>query len=78
MTPISDRPTGDLLLLMVAFTVCFSVLAAGAAVAVVEIRDPSADTSGAAATLRDVLGTLVGLLAGYCAARLRAPGDGGG
>ena len=67
-----DRSTGDLLVLMIAGTICFTVLAAGAAVTVLELRDPDYDTSKAVAGIRDVLGTLIGLLAGYLAGKARS------
>ena len=63
------RTTTDLLILMIAGTVCFSVLASGAAIAIIEIRDPGTDTSQAAGLISDVINTLIGLLAGFLAGR---------
>lgn len=71
-----QRPTLELLLLMVAGTICGILLASAVAVAVIEIRDPGADTSAAAASIRDVLGTVLGLLAGFLAGRRNRNGNG--
>lgn len=71
MTGLTDRPTGDLLVLMIAATICFTVLASGAAVAIIELKDPSVDTSKEVGAIRDIVGTLIGLLAGYLAGRAR-------
>jgi hypothetical protein len=71
-TLLAGRSTTDLLILMIAGTVCFAVLAFGAAVAVIEIRNPDADTSTAASAISDILNTLIGLLAGFLAGRTDA------
>jgi|SRR5262245_6589130 len=63
------RTTGDILVLMVAGTVCASVLLGGATVAVVLIVNPDADTSTATGIIADVINTLIGLLAGFMAGR---------
>lgn len=64
-----NRSTTDTLVLMIAGTICFTVLATGATVAVVEIRDSSVDTDGIVGSLSDVVNTLIGLLAGFLAGR---------
>ena len=69
---LSGRSTTDLLILMIAGTICFSVVAAGAAVGIIEIRDPDADTSSAGGTISDVINTMMGLLAGFLAGRTDA------
>jgi hypothetical protein len=66
---IRDRSTTDLLILMIAGTICFSVLAAGATIGVIEIMNPDTDTRAAVGTLSDVINTLIGLLAGFLAGR---------
>lgn len=66
---IGGRSTTDLLILLIASTICFSVLAAGATVAIIEIKDPSVDTSQAFKSVQDVINTLIGLLAGFLAGR---------
>ena len=68
---MSQRPTTDLLLLIVAGTIAAAVLLSVLAVGVSEIVHPDADTSHAAAALSGVISTLVGLLAGFLAGRTR-------
>lgn len=68
------RSTGDLLVLLIAGTVCFAVLATGSTVAIIEIRDPSVDTSSIVNAIADVINTLIGLLAGFLAGRTYAGG----
>lgn len=67
--PIRRRSTTDLLILMIAGTICFGVLAAGATIATIEIKNPGADTSTAYKSVQDVINTLIGLLAGFLAGR---------
>jgi hypothetical protein len=67
VTPLGDRSTTDLLLLLVAFTICAVVLLVGGAVFVLEIT--GSDTSKLAGNLTDVVNTLVGILAGFLAGR---------
>jgi hypothetical protein len=67
--PISRRSTTDLLILMIASTICFAVLAAGATIATIEIKNPGVDTSTAYKSVQDVINTLIGLLAGFLAGR---------
>ena len=69
MAKLTERPTADLLVLLIAGTICFSVVATGATIAFIEIRDPDVDTSTAASILGDYLNTLIGLLAGFIAGR---------
>lgn len=66
-TPLGDRSTTDVLLLLVAFTVCAVVLFVALAVFVLEVTGK--DTSKMAGNLTDVVNTLVGLLAGFLAGR---------
>jgi hypothetical protein len=67
--PIRRRSTTDLLILLIAFTICFAVLAAGATIGIIEIKHPSTDTSVAYKSVQDVINTLIGLLAGFLAGR---------
>jgi hypothetical protein len=67
--PIRGRSTTDLLILMIAGTICFAVLAAGATVGVIQIKNPGANTSTAYKSIQDVINTLIGLLAGFLAGR---------
>ena len=56
-------------MLMVAGTVCFAVLATGAALTISELLDPETDTSGAVRAVTGVINTLIGLMAGFLAGR---------
>lgn len=67
-----SRPTGDLLTLLIAFTICFCVLAAGATVALVELIHPESDTNQVIGLISDVINTLIGLLAGVLIGRTDA------
>lgn len=65
---MKGRSTVEVMVLMLTFTVCFGILATGATIAVIEIRDPSVDTSSITQSLLSlvsgILGALLGLLAG--------------
>jgi O-antigen ligase len=67
-----SRTTGDLLILIIAVTICFSVLAAGAAVFILAIVRPDMNTDPQVGAISDVINTLIGLLAGFLAGRTDA------
>ena len=69
---LADRTTGDLLLLLIASTVCASVLAAGAAISIIAILHPEVDLTSAVGMVSSVINTLIGLLAGFLAGRTDA------
>lgn len=69
------RSTGDWLVLMIAGTVCFSVIAGGAIVAALALFRPEVDTTKAINSIRDVIGTLLGLVSGFLAGRQHAAGE---
>lgn len=66
---IRSRSTTDLLILLIAGTVCFAILATGALIAATKLLHPSSDTSAAEAALTDVINTMIGLMAGFVAGR---------
>lgn len=68
----SERQTGDMLVLLIAATVCWVVFAGGATIAIIAIVNPDQDTSSASNVLADVTNTLIGLLAGFLAGRTDA------
>ena len=70
--PIRRRTTGDLLILLIAGTVCFSVIASGAGLFIVTVVHPDRDTSNGFHAISDVINTLIGLLAGFLAGRTDA------
>ena len=63
----ANRTTGDLLILLIASTVCFSVLASGLALFIVTLTVPDRDTTAGFHAISDVVNTLIGLLAGFLA-----------
>lgn len=66
------RSTGDLLMLIIAATVCFSVLAAGFTLGLLALLQPQRDVSAGFNAISDVINTLIGLLAGFLAGRTDA------
>lgn len=66
---LTDRPTTDLLLLMIATTICLAVLIGLCSVVVIAVLNPDADTRAASSAIADVINTLIGLLAGFLAGR---------
>lgn len=69
MPRLPNRPTGDLLVLAIAGTVCTIALVAAVAIVAVELFHPEYDTDPVLAQLGDVVNTLIGLLAGFLAGR---------
>ena len=64
-----DRPIGELLILAITATVCFAVIAGGAALTLSEAVNPENDVSAYLSRLSDIINTLIGLLAGFVAGR---------
>jgi len=64
-----DRGTTDILILMVPFTICSSVVVGGTAVLISEIVNPDSDTTRAIVLVSETINTLIGLLAGFLAGR---------
>jgi len=69
---LTGRTTGDLLILLIASTVCFAVLASGAGLFIVSVLHPESDSSAGFHAIGDVINTLIGLLAGFLAGRTDA------
>lgn len=63
----SSRSTTDLLLLMIAGTVCASVMVSMVTVVIQTFINP--DNKGGFAAVADILNTLISLLAGFLAGR---------
>src|SRR5262245_28905100 len=65
---LAERSAVDILILSFTFVVSFTILATGATISIIEIRDPEVDTSAVARALLQIiiaiLGSLFGLLAG--------------
>lgn len=76
MRGLGSRSTGDVLVLMIAGTVCFAVLAGGACIAVLAFVRPEVDVSKGVNSIRDIIGTLLGLVSGFLAGRNQwTPGE---
>lgn len=69
MAWLRDRSTGDMLVIMIAGTVCWSVVASGALVGIVSIFHPQTDVTVWVTRVTSLVNTLVGLLAGFLAGR---------
>jgi hypothetical protein len=69
---LRDRTTADLLVLMLAGTICLTVLGASTAVIVAGFVNPDDEHAGAVAVVADTLQMLISLLAGFLAGRTDA------
>jgi len=67
------RSTTDLLILLVAGTVCFALLAFGATIGALRLFRPDTDVNAAESGLFDIINTMIGLLAGFVAGRSGPP-----
>lgn len=66
---LAQRSTGDLLVLLIASTICFTVLATGFTIGLLAVIRPETDTSNAGRVITDIINTLLGLLSGFLAGR---------
>lgn len=69
---IRDRSTGDLLVLMIAGTICGGLIATGIVTTIFVFLNPGFDVTGPARFVADIVNTLIGLLAGFLAGRTDA------
>ena len=69
---LRDRTVTDLLVLMLAGTICLTVLGASLAVIVAGFVNPDDEHAGAVAVVADTLQMLISLLAGFLAGRTDA------
>ena len=69
MTRFKDRTTGEILVLMIAGTICGAVAIGMISIILLAIFRPGYDYNGGARTIADLLTTMVGLLAGYLAGK---------
>ena len=66
---LKRRSTSDLLVLMIAATICCSVVVATAVIGILSFAQPEKNHSAASVALADALQLLTGLLAGFIAGR---------
>lgn len=66
---LRDRDTGDLMVLLVAGTICGTVLFAAIGSFIFKIAHPEQDINKTFVLVADILNTLIGLLAGFLAGR---------
>jgi predicted Na+-dependent transporter len=67
---LKQRSTTDILILMIAATICLVVIATVVSIAFVEIKsNGSANTSSGSIAVANVINTLIGLMAGFLAGR---------
>jgi hypothetical protein len=64
--------------LLIAGTVCWSVLASGLIIALISLFRPEVDVSNWISRISGIMNTMVGLLAGYLAGRGTYKANGGG
>lgn len=69
MSPLKERPTSELVVLVLATTVAVLLVASVVFVGVLEITHPDADTSGAISSITNTITLLVGAVVGYLAGR---------
>ena len=65
----TDKPTGELVVLMLTATACLFVLFAGAGLTYLAVARPSEDITGAVAQLEAAVTALVGGIFGYLGGR---------
>lgn len=66
---LKDRSTADVLVMLLATTVCVAIIVGEVGIIVIEAASPDTDTSAASGTIGDIINTLVGMIAGYLAGR---------
>jgi hypothetical protein len=65
----SDRSTSDMLVLMIAGTICLSVLGSTVFIIITSFINPEDEHAAAVAVISDTIQMLVSLLAGFIAGR---------
>ena len=67
-----DRPTSEVLIIAITFTVCGYIIVNAVLIVIVGLFTER-DLAGPARNLADIINTLIGLLAGYLAGRSGMP-----
>lgn len=66
---LDDRPTSDIVVLILATIIGITVLLAGLGIVLVELIRPEVDTSESVAAFSDVVSAIVGAVVGYLAGK---------
>ena len=80
MSWLRQRTTGELLVLIIALTVCGYVMVTGLVTIILVFVHPEIDLSKVAGQIADIINTLIGLMAGFLAGKsekyfAKPPGD---
>lgn len=73
MSPISERPTPDIILLIVTLLVATAILMAGVGIFVIAIVHPEFPIRDAFEAFGQVIGLMIGSVLGYLAGKGRSP-----
>lgn len=65
MSKLTDRPTGEIIRLMLASVICFVVTLESIVIGVVGVWRPNANTTAALHIVFDVVGVMLGAVVGY-------------
>ena len=69
MSPLRDRPSSELVMIILATTVAVLLVVSVIMVGVLEITHPESDTKGAVSSITNTITLLVGAVVGYLAGR---------
>lgn len=72
---LRDRPTKDLLVLLVGVTICLAVVLEVATLVALSLLDPETEHESATTLVADTLQLLIALLAGFLAGRRDSPSE---
>lgn len=74
--PLSERPTADIVLLIITFVIAFSILLTGAGVFTIALVYPETTSLNTIfLSFGDIIGLLIGTVLGYLAGRGRSAGS---
>jgi len=72
MRRLLERPTGEILVLIIAGTICGGVCVGGLGIIIFMFLNPNAETLAATRLIAGIMNTLIGLLAGFLAGATQA------
>jgi len=71
--PISERPTADIVLLILTLVIALSILFTGLGIFILAALHPEYDLSAAFNQFGNVIGLMIGAILGYLAGKGRSP-----